>query len=293
MSKPIVDVIHANGAEISVITAPNEDDFISLTDIARYRNKASPADVVKNWMRVRSTIEYLGLWESIHNPAFKLVEFDVFRNEAGSNAFTLSPQQWIRSTNAIGIRSKSGRYGGGTFAHKDIAFEFASWISPEFKLYIIQDYQRLKESDTHRDALNWSVKRLIAAANYRIHTDAIKEHLIPPDLSKRKESLVYASEADMLNVALFGVTAKQWRAAHPETKGNLRDEATIEQLLVLSNLETANALLISRGLEIQERALLLNQMAISQMRSLVGLKSVEELKHMDASAPKQLSDENN
>ena len=272
--------LHAKDTEIEVVSAPEKDDYISLTDIAKYKNSEFPADVIKNWLRVRSTIEFLGLWEQFHNENFKLVEFDQFKNEAGSNSFVLSPQKWIESTNAIGIVSKSGRY-GGTFAHKDIAFEFASWISPEFKLYIIQDYQRLKSDENHRYALDWSVKRLLSKANYKIHTDAIKTNLIPPDISMRMQGFIYASEADLLNIALFGKTAKQWRDENPDKKGNIRDYATIEQLLVLANLENANALLIEQGLSENERVCKLNQMAISQLTTLTDARAVRELKDLD------------
>ena len=186
----VESTIHAQGTEISILSSANEEDFISLTDLARYRNSTAPKDVVKNWMRIRSTIEFLGLWEELNNPNFKGVEFDSFKNQAGDNAFTLSPQQWIKQTNAIGIVSKSGRYGGGTYAHKDIAFEFASWLSPEFKLYVIKDYQRLKQDESYRLSLDWNVKRILTKANYRIHTDAIKENLIPPELSKQQQGYV-------------------------------------------------------------------------------------------------------
>ncbi len=282
MKNEIIEKIRANGTEIAVISSFNTDDYLSLTDIARYKNNTAPKDVIKNWMRVRSTIEFLGLWESINNPNFKGVEFDSFRSQAGSNAFTLSPQQWIKETNAIGIRSKSGRYGSGTFAHKDIAFEFASWISPEFKLYIIQDYQKLKASDEHVQALDWNVKRLLSKTNYKIHTDAIKENLIPPDISKKEAGFIYADEADMLNVALFGKTAKQYREETNNKKANLRDDATIEQLLVLSNLENANAILIEQGDDIHSRARKLNALARAQMKTITGLKSVDELKKLDS-----------
>lgn len=281
MKNEIIETISANGTEIAVISSLHTDDFLSLTDIARYKNSTAPADVIKNWMRIRNTIEFLGLWESIHNPAFKLVEFDQFKLASGANAFTLSPQQWIKATNAIGIRSKSGRYGGGTFAHKDIAFEFASWISPEFKLYIIQDYQKLKASDEHMQALDWNVKRLLSKTNYRIHTDAVKENLIPPDITKKEAGFIYADEADLLNVALFGKTAKQYREETNNKKANLRDDATIEQLLVLSNLENANAILIEQGDDIHSRARKLNALARTQMRTITGLKSVEDLKKLD------------
>ena len=281
MKNEIIETISANGTEIAVISSLHTDDFLSLTDIARYKNSTAPKDVIKNWMRVRSTIEFLGLWESINNPDFKGVEFDSFRTQAGSNAFTLSPQQWIKETNAIGIRSKSGRYGSGTFAHKDIAFEFASWISPEFKLYIIQDYQKLKASDEHMQALDWNVKRLLSKTNYRIHTDAVKENLIPPDITKKEAGFIYADEADLLNVALFGKTAKQYREETNNKKANLRDDATIEQLLVLSNLENANAILIEQGEDVHSRARKLNALARTQMRTITGLKSVEDLKKLD------------
>ena len=277
--KPVKEVIHAKDTEITVLSYVNADDYISLTDIARYKNPEFPADIVKNWMRMRNTIEFLGLWEELNNPEFKLVEFDQFKNDAGSNAFVLSPQKWIKSTNAIGMVSKSGRYGGGTFAHKDIAFEFASWISPEFKLYIIKDYQRLKEDESHRLALDWNVNRVLAKTNYRIHTDAIKETLIPPELPKEQHRFVYADEADVLNVALFGMTAKQWRAANPGVKGNIRDFATIEQLPVLVNLESMNALLLQQGKSQEEQ--FLNQQAIKLMTKLSQDKGARDLHQLD------------
>lgn len=274
-------MIHANGVDISVVTmVGSEDDYISLTDIARHKNPEFPADVVKNWLRIRSTIEFLGLWEQLNNPEFKLVEFDQFKTDAGSNAFVLSPQKWIKETGAIGLISKSGRYGGGTFAHKDIAFEFASWISPEFKLYIIKDYQRLKGEESHRLALDWNVKRILTSANYRIHTDAIKDNLIPPELPKRQQGFVYADEADVLNVALFGKTAKQWRSENPGVKGNMRDYATIEQLLVLTNLENINALLIKQGLPQQERLQKLRDTVVYQIRTLSESKGAKELNYI-------------
>lgn len=280
--KTVTSVIHAKDTEITVLSTRNEDDFISLTDIAKYRNPEFPADVVKNWLRVRGTIEFLGLWEQLNNPGFNMVEFDQFKNDAGSNAFVMTPTKWIRSTNAIGLRTKSGRYGGGTFAHKDIAFEFASWVSPEFKLYIIQDYQRLKQDEHHQYALDWNVKRLLSKANYRVHTDAIKENLIPPELPSYQKGFVYADEADVLNVALFGQTAKEWRAAHPDAKKgeNQRDYATIEQLLVMANLESMNALLISQGISQEQRAFELNRHAIKLMKQMTGSRSAEQLKQM-------------
>lgn len=275
--KPIKDTIIAEGTEISVLSTNDSDDFISLTDMARYKNSSAPKDVVKNWMRLRSTIDFLGLWEKLNNPNFNRVEFDSFKINAGENSFTLSPQQWIKSTNAIGIISKSGRYNSGTFAHKDIAFEFASWLSPEFKLYIIKDYQRLKEDESHRLSLDWNVKRIMAKANYRIHTDSIKENLIPNDLPKNRQGFTYADEADVLNIALFGMTAKQWREKNSNLKGNMRDYATIEQLLVMANLESTNALLIQQKMPQQERLYKLREIAISQLESLTNNKSVQDL----------------
>ena len=280
-NKKVESVIHADGVDISVVTTVgNEDDYISLTDMARHRNPEFPADVVKNWLRLRSTIEFLGLWEQLNNPDFKLVEFDQFKNDAGANAFVMSPQKWIRSTNAIGIISKSGRYGGGTYAHKDIAFEFASWLSPEFKLYIIKDYQRLKGDESHRLALEWNIKRILAKTNYRIHTDAIKENLIPPELPKHQQGFVYADEAEVLNMALFGKTSKQWRAENPELKGNMRDHATIEQLLVMANLEAINALLLEQGIPQRNRLEQLRKMAISQLKTLTQSSGAKKLNDM-------------
>lgn len=276
----VKSTINANGIEIRV-SSTNESDYISLTDIAKKRNPEFPADVIKNWMRSRSTIEFLGLWEKLNNPNFKLVEFDQFKQEAGTNSFVLPPQKWIESTNAIGIISKSGRY-GGTYAHTDIAFEFASWISPEFKLYIIKDYQRLKADESHVKQIDWSIKREIAKSNYKIHTDAIKEKLILPTLSNAQISHTYASEADIINVALFGITAKDWRKMNPDAKGNIRDTATIEQLIVLSNLESMNAVFIREGLSQSERLFRLNQIAIFQLQSLwqESLKSIKNLKKL-------------
>ena len=275
----IKNTINAKGIEIRV-NSSTEADYISLTDIAKYRSD-DPTAVIQNWLRNRNTIEFLGLWETLNNPNFKPLEFEGFKKEAGLNGFTLSPKKWIENTNAIGLISKSGRY-GGTYAHSDIAFEFASWISPEFKLYIIKDYQRLKSDESHTKAIEWNVKREIAKTNYRIHTDAIKENLIPPTLSKSQISLTYASEADVINIALFGVTAKQWRQIHPESKGNIRDSATIEQLIVLANLESLNAVLIADGISQAERLFRLNQIAIFQLQSLWkdSLKSVENLKKL-------------
>ena len=253
-----------------------KEDFISLTDIARNKNPAEPKDVVKNWMRSRSTLEFLGLWEQLNNPDFKGVDFDSLLFEAGSNSFTLSPQKWIETTNAKGIISKSGRY-GGTFAHKDIAFEFASWVNAGFKLYLIKEFQRLKEDENERLQLNWNLQRTLAKVNYRIHTDAIKENLIPKVLDKTQINFIYANEADILNIALFGKTAKQWRDENPDTKGNIRDEATIEQLVVLSNMESINAVFIGQELPQTERLIALNKMAISQMKSLLNSSTIKKL----------------
>lgn len=274
---PMKATINANGTEITVLSKGDENDYISLTDIARYKNPDEPKDVVKNWMRSRSTIEFLGLWEQLNNPEFKGVEFDSFIHEAGSNAFTLSPQKWIATTNAIGVISKSGRY-GGTFAHKDIAFEFASWVSAEFKLYIIKDYQRLKADENSHISLEWNVNRVISKINYKIHTDAIKENLIPLLVSKKQQSFTYANEADMLNVALFSKTAKEWKDLNPDAKGNMRDNATIQQLIVLSNMESMNAELIKQGLPQKQRLVILNKMAIEQMTSILGSSTIKKLK---------------
>ena len=266
MSKVKKDTIEAKGFAIQIYTEDFKNDYISLTDIARYKNVHEPKDVVKNWLRVRDTIEFLGLWETIHNPNFKGVEFDSFRKEAGTNAFTLSPQRWIENTNAIGIVSKSGR-GGGTFAHPDIAMEFASWISAEFKLYLIQDYKRLKSDENSKLSLDWNLNREISKINYKIHTDAIKEYLLK-DLTNEQLSYKYASEADMLNVALFNKRAKQWREENPNLKGNMRDYASLNELLVLANMESYNAILIGKGMEQKERMIELRKLARTQLISL-------------------------
>ena len=269
--------LEAKGRQISLMVNESEDDYISLTDIAKYKNVDSPADIVKNWLRSRSTIEFLGLWERINNPDFKLVEFDQFRNESGLNTFVLSPKKWIESVNAIGITSKAGRY-GGTYAHKDIAFEFASWISPEFKLYIIKDYQRLREEEGYRLSTEWDLRRAISKTNYRIHTDAIQENLISNHLTKAQIGITYASEADLLNMALFGFTAREWRNNNSDKKGNVRDYATIEQLIVLTNLESLNSRFIQEGMDQQTRLEELNKLARTQLKSILNIKSVERLK---------------
>ena len=284
--------IIAFNVEISVISRPNEEDYISITDIAKYRDSENPRFIIQNWMRNRNTVNFLGLWEELNNPNFNRVEFEAFKNEAGLNGFVLTPQKWIKNTHAIGIKSKAGRYGGGTFAHKDIAFEFASWLSPEFKLYVIQDYQRLKQDEGHQYALEWDVRRLIAKTNYRVHTDAIKFNLIPPNISDLQKGLVYANEADLLNVALFGMTASQWRKENPDKKGNIRDYATMQQLLILSNLENSNAMLIEQNVSQAERLQVLNNMAKFQMNALTGNKNIERLEILH-NQPKLPTDKNN
>ncbi|MFH1352478.1 MAG: KilA-N domain-containing protein [bacterium] len=268
--------IEVQGKEITIINR-EQKDYISLTDIAKYRNEAEPFSIINNWMRSRSTIEFLGLWEKLSNPDFKPIEFERFRNEAGSNYFVLSPKRWIESTNAIGIISKSGRY-GGTFAHKDVAFEFASWISSEFKLYLIIEFQRLKDEENKRLSMEWNLQRTISKINYRIHTDAIKNNLIPPELNKKQTQFIYADEADILNMALFGMTAKGWREANVDLPGNIRDYATLEQLVVLSNLESIHSVLIHQGMEQSVRLMQLNKIAITQMKSLVSNKNIKRLK---------------
>ena len=256
--------INVKDNEIAVITLDN-NDYVSITDIAKFKNAFGADDVIKNWLRNRNTIELLGLWEILHNPDFKPVEFDGFRKEAGLNSFVMTPKRWIETTNAIGIVSKSGRY-GGTFAHKDIAFEFASWVSVEFKLYFIKEYQRLK--DDEQKQLGWTAKREFAKLNYHIHTDAIKNNLIPIELNVQQTSIIYASEADVLNVALFGLTAKQWREQNPDLKGNIRDYASVNQLICLSNMESLNAVFIAENMPQNDRLVKLNRIAIQQMSIL-------------------------
>ena len=253
----------------------SEKDYISLTDIARYKDSSATDDLIRNWLRNRNTIEFMGIWEQLNNPDFKPVEFDGFRRQAGLNSFTLTPKQWIEATGAKGIESRQGRY-GGTFAHPDIAFEFASWISVEFKLYLIKEFQRLKEHE--RRTLDWDIRRNLAKINYRIHTDAIKNHLIPAEVTAAQASLMYASEADVLNVALFGTTARQWRDANPGAKGNIRDDANGAQLVCLSNMESLNAEFIKQGLAQPERLRKLNAIAIEQMRVLMHDTGIKRLK---------------
>jgi hypothetical protein len=251
-----------------------KDDYISLTDIAKHRNADDPRFVIQNWMRTRFAVEFLGIWEQLNNPDFNRVEFEAVKNESGSNAFVMTPTKWASLTGAIGIVSRSGRY-GGTYAHKDIAFEFASWVSVEFKLYLIKVFQRLKEQELQQ--LGWDIRRNLTKINYRIHTDAIKANLIPPELTPKQINLIYASEADLLNMALFGKTAKQWRDENPEKKGNIRDEANVSQLVCLANLETLNAHFIHQELSQSERLKVLNQTAIHQMKLLLTDRSVQQL----------------
>ncbi len=259
---------------IAILSIDNKD-YISLTDIARYKTD-DPNAAIGNWMRNRNTIEYLGIWEALYNPNFKPLEFEGFRKQAGLNAFTMSPKKWIDATDAIGFIVKSGRYYGGTYAHKDIAFKFASWISVEFELYVAKEFQRLKEEEQKQ--LGWSVKRELAKINYHIHTDAIKENLVPEELDRYHASLIYANEADVLNVALFGVTAKEWRDANPNLKGNIRDYANINQLICLSNMENLNAVFINKGMPQRDRLIELNKIAIQQMKVLEGVEERRMLK---------------
>jgi hypothetical protein len=268
--------IVVKGAEIAIYQN-DENEYISLTDIARFKDASNTDSIIQNWLRNRNTIELLGFWEVMYNQNFKPLEFEGFRKQAGLNSFVLTPKKWVETTNAIGIISKSGRY-GGTFAHKDIAFEFASWISIEYKLFIIKEFQRLKEEENNRLHLNWNLQRTLAKVNYRIHTDAIKEMIIPKMLSKSEINSIYANEADLLNVALFGKTAQQWRDENPEQRGNIRDESTIEQLVVLSNMESINSVLIHNGMSQPERLLQLNKMAITQMKSLLQNATIKKLK---------------
>lgn len=270
--------INVNGTEITIMpNQVNGNDYICITDIAKQKSADADAnDVIKNWLRNRDTIEFIGLWEKLNNPNFNPVEFDGFRKEAGTNAFVLSPQRWIESTGAIGLISKSGRY-GGTFAHQDIAFEFASWVSPEFKLYLIKEYQRLKNDENSRLSLDWNVNRTLSKINYKLHTDAVRDNLIPESLSKAQQGMTYASEAEVLNVALFGKTSKEWRIENSNPKGNIRDAATLQQLLVMANLESFNAELIRQGIPQNQRLSQLNQIARLQLQSLTNNNSVKKL----------------
>ena len=270
MAKVKSDTLHVKGIDVGIYTEDYRNEYISLTDIARFRNSDDPRFAIQNWMRNRNTIEFLGLWESLHNPNFNRVQFDTFRTEAGLNRFVMTPSKWVENTGAIGITAKAGRY-GGTYAHSDIAMEFASWISAEFKLYLMKDYRRLKFDENSRLSLSWNLNREISKLNYRVHTNAIQQNLLPPDLTREQQSFVYADEADMLNVALFGLTAAQWRSQNQGCKGNIRDYASLQQLLVLANMESYNALLIEQKLPQTERLQMLRQMAVRQLQVLSSL----------------------
>lgn len=269
--------IEIKGSEIAIVTSSNED-YISITDIAKHKNSESTGLVISHWMSTRYTIEFMGLWEKMHNPDFNVTEFSNIRNESGSHGFVLSSKNWINSTNAVGIISKAGRY-GGTYAHKDIAFEFASWISVEFKLFLIKEFQRLKDEELKQ--LGWDIRRNLTRINYRIHTDAIKENLIPQNLTKQQTNFVYASEADVLNMALFGTTAKQWRDSNTDKKGNIRDYANMSQLVCLANLENLNAVFINEEMEQGARLKKLNEIAIGQMKILLQDTTTAMLNHAD------------
>ncbi len=274
MSKAKRSTIEVLGTAIGILAQP-EGDYISLTDMVR--NFDGAGALIEQWLKNKDTVLFLGVWERINNPGFNSLEFEGIRNEAGRNSFFLSAKKWIDLTGAKGLIASAGRY-GGTYAHKDIAFEFGSWLSPEFKLYLIKEFQRLKDDENDRLKLDWNLQRTLAKINYRIHTDAIKETLIPPSITKAQASIVYASEADLLNVALFGQTAKQWRDAHPDAEGNIRDHAPLEQLVVLTNLESLNSVLIRQGLPQSERLTTLNGIAITQMKTLLAAKNVKRLK---------------
>lgn len=273
MAKMVKETIHANGVDIGIYTQDFENEYLSLTDIARYKSD-DPAAVIQNWMRNRDVLEFLGLWEKLHNDNFNPLEFEGFRKQAGANAFTMSPKKWIETTSAIGMVSKAGRY-GGTYAHSYIAMSFATWISPEFQLYIMKDYRRLKTDENSRLSLSWNLNREISKLNYRIHTDAIKNNLIPPELTQWQISNTYASEADLLNTVLFGKTAKEWRDEKKQKDANIRDDATLNQLLVLANLESYNAILIEQGKSQAERMQLLHDLAVQQMRTLNSMELSE------------------
>jgi len=275
MSKPRKSIIEVRGTAITILSQ-NQADYLSLTDIAKFKNADHSDDVIRNWLRNRNTVEFLGVWERLNNPKFNPVEFDGIRMQTGLNSFTLTPKQWIEKTWAIGITSQAGRY-GGTYAHKDIAFEFASWVSVEFKLYLIKEFQRLKDDENRRLSLAWNLNRTLSRLNYRIHTDAVKAHLIPPEVTPAQAAITYATEADVLNVALFGQTAKQWRDANPKLDGNLRDHANIEQLLVLANLEGMNAEFIHMALPQGDRLKRLNQIGIRQMQTLTAPTALRQL----------------
>ena len=274
MSKAKRTTIEVQGTAIGILTQP-DGDYISLTDMVR--NFDGAGALIEQWLKNKDTVLFLGVWERINNPGFNSLEFEGIRNEAGRNSFFLSAKKWVELTAAKGLIASAGRY-GGTYAHKDIAFEFGSWLSPEFKLYLIKEFQRLKDEENDRLKLDWNLQRTLAKINYRIHTDAIKETLIPPSITKAQSASVYASEADLLNVALFGQTAKQWRDAHPDAEGNIRDHAPLEQLVVLTNLESLNSVLIRQGLPQSERLTTLNGIAITQMKTLLAANNVKRLK---------------
>jgi hypothetical protein len=271
------ETITVQGTEI-ILLSHQKEDYISLTDMAKHKNAEIPATVISHWLSTNFSINYMGLWERMNNPDFNLTESREVKMLSTETGFALSPKQWISKTNAIGIVSKAGRYGGGTFAHRNIAFEFASWLSPEFKYYLINEFERLKIEEQQTKSIEWNLQRTLSKINYRIHTDAIKEHIIPNTVTKEQVAYMYAEEADLLNVALFGITAKQWREANPDLKGNVRDYAALEQLVVLSNMESINALLIRQKLSQSERLVQLNSVAITQMRSLTENKNLKMLK---------------
>lgn len=273
-------VLVVAGNQIGLKINQNDNDFISLTDMAKFKNSELTGIVIANWLSTKYTIQFIGAWEKIHNPVFNVMEFNNIRNEAGSNGYILSSSKFIQKTNAIGIRSSTGRY-GGTYAHKDIAFEFATWLSPEFKLYLIKEFQRLKNEENERLTLGWDVKRQLTKINYKIHTDAIKEKLTPKLLSKNQCNIVYASEADVLNMALFGKTAKEWRDKNVDKEGNIRDYCNVTQLVVLANLEGINAELIRQNIPQPERLIRLNQIAISQIKSLINNSSIKKLEKIN------------
>ena len=277
--KPTKETITAKGLKIGIYTEDFQNEFISLTDIAKYRNSDDPRFVIQNWTRNRNTVEFLSVWEELHNPDFNRVQFEAVKEEAGLNRFVMTPAKWIEQTNAIGIVSKAGRY-GGTYAHSDIAMAFASWISPEFQLYIMKDYRRLKQDENSRLLLNWNLNRELSKINYKIHTDAIKENLIPPELTQAQKSFTYANEADMLNVALFGMTAKEWRKTNSNKSGNIRDYATLNQLLVLANMESYNAILINQGITQQERLVLIRNLVVKQLKATEKI-TLSELKQLE------------
>ncbi len=282
MGKTVKETIHAGGMDIGIYTQDFENEFISLTDIARYKGDDSAA-IIQNWMRNQDVIEFLGLWEKLHNPEFKLFGFEEIRGQAGLNAFTMSPEKWIESVNAIGIVLKAGRY-GGIYAHSDIAMSFATWVSPEFQLYIMKDYKRLKTDENSRLSLHWNLNREISKLNYKIHTGAVKENLIPEELTREQVADTYANEADMLNVVLFGKTAKEWKDENPEAKGNMRDSASLNQLLVLANLESYNAVLLNQGKNQRERMELLRQLTVKQLQTL-GAASLKNFANNSSKSP--------